>query len=49
MQWLSRGVLDLRSKGCWFKTDRGYWVLFMVYTLYPMFCTGSIQEDKKTP
>ena len=30
MLWLSRRVLDLRSKGRWFKTHRRHWVVSMV-------------------
>ena len=46
-RWLSeRGrVLDSRSRGCRFKPQRMHCVVSLSKKIYPLPCTGSIQED----
>ena len=45
VQWLSSRVLDLRPRGCEFKSHWSQWVVCYSKTLYLLLSTGSIQED----
>ena len=46
-RWLSR-VSDLRSQGHWYETHRRHCLMSFTKTLYPLFSTGSTQEDEKS-
>ena len=45
--WLGSRVLDMRSKGCWFKVHWRHFIVSLSKTFYPLLRTGSTQEDRE--